>query len=106
MYSYDGKAAYYIIPDFSDMWSLRNHCKRWFGTQETFLIIINFENSSAAYNCFRNVIDVSGFVDEKSSKEQHLLETEIFWNINKIYFALSLWALAVLKHCRIQPVLR
>ncbi len=60
----------------------------WFAAQETFLIIINVENSCAAqyfsgnHDAFYfqvNILFILLWI--KSSKEQHLFETEIFSNI-------------------------
>ncbi len=46
---YDGKAEFseVITPVFIVTWSFRNY-NCWFGSQETFLVIINTKNSCAA----------------------------------------------------------
>ncbi len=63
-----------ITPVFSVTWSSEIILICWFAAQETFLIIINVEDSCAAqYFCGnRDAFYIS--------KEQHLFEIEIFCN--------------------------
>ncbi len=63
-------------------WSFRNHYNI-LNISETFLIIINVENSRAAEYFCRDcdTFYFSGFFNEQSSKELNLFETEIFCNI-------------------------
>ncbi len=63
-----------VTPVFSVAWSLEIILIYWFAAQETFLIIISVKNSPALYFLWETKL-IEG------SKEQHLIETEIFCNI-------------------------
>ncbi len=71
-----------ITPVFSVTWSSEIIIICWFAAQETFLIIINVENSCAAqYFCGnRHTLFFRIHRWIESSKEQHLFEIEIFCN--------------------------
>ncbi len=77
-----------ITPVFSVTWSSEIILICWITAQETFLIIINVENSCAASYFWKRVIHFyfhARFFDEqKVQKEQHLLE--IFCQTLKCHF--------------------
>ncbi len=67
-----------ITPVFSVTWSSEIILICWFAAQETFLIIINVENSCAAsYFCG---------IGDTSFSEQHLFQIEIFCKIINVIF--------------------
>jgi len=72
---------YIITAVFSVTWSFRNHSICWFAAQETFLIIINVENSCAAsYLCGkRDGIFLSQQIFETSLAEIFDFVTIFFW---------------------------
>ncbi len=76
-----------ITPVFSVTWCSEIILIWWFAAQETFLIIINVENSCAAqYFCGNWCIlffRIHRWI--KSSKELHLFEIEIFYNILHVF---------------------
>ncbi len=75
-----------ITPVFSVTWSSEIIIIYWFTAQETFLIIINVDNSRAAL-CFCGNSDALFFRILwwiKSSKEQHLLHIDICYDIINI----------------------
>ncbi len=76
-----------ITPVFSVTWSSEIILICWFTAQETFLIIINIENSCAArYFCgnwYILLFRIHRWIE--SSKEQHLFEIEIFCSIINVF---------------------
>ncbi len=77
-----------ITPVFSVTWSSEIILICWFAAQETFLIIINVENSCAAQYFLWKLWYILFFRIHRwieSSKEQHLFEIEIFCNIINVF---------------------
>ncbi len=88
MYSCDEICIFSIItPVFSVTWSSEIILIFWFAAQETFLIIINVENSCAAeYVCGKlwHYLFFRIHRSIKSSKEQHLFDEYILFYFSKI----------------------
>ncbi len=77
-----------ITAVFSVTWSSEITLICWFAAQETFLIIINVENSCAAQYVLWKPWYILFFRIHRwieSSKEQHLFEIEIFCNIINVF---------------------
>ncbi len=78
-----------ITPVFSVTWSSEIILIYWFPAQETILIIINLEKSSAALFIYGNLDTFcSGFLNIEFSYKykthlniKHLFEIKVFWSI-------------------------
>ncbi len=80
------KAECIITSVFSVTWSSEIILICWFAAQETFLIIISVEKCAASYFCGNWCIlffRILWLIE--SSKEQHLIEIEIFFNIINVF---------------------
>ncbi len=76
-----------ITPVFSVTWSSEIILICWFAAQETFLIIINVENSCAdEYFCGNwYILFFRIHRWKESSKQQHLFVIKICWNIINVF---------------------